>query len=67
MNLIMIYDFYQVEWKLKKSIYMILIYMILIYMIKFNQNGWLKTYIDMHTKLRQKAKNNLRKIFQANE
>ena len=26
-------------------------------MIKINQKGWLKPYIDMNTKLRQKAKN----------
>ena len=26
--------------------------------IKFNENAWLKPYIDMNTKLRQKAKNN---------
>ena len=31
--------------------------------IKFNQKAWLKQYIDMNTKLRQKAKNNFRKIF----
>ena len=31
--------------------------------IKFNQNAWLKPYIDMNTKLRQKAKKKLRKIF----
>ena len=30
--------------------------------IKFNQKDWLKLYIDMNTDLRQKAKNNLRKI-----
>ena len=27
-------------------------------MIKFNQKAWLKPYIDMNTKLKQKAKNN---------
>ena len=26
--------------------------------IKFNENAWLKSYIDMNMKLRQKAKNN---------
>ena len=31
--------------------------------IKFNQQAWLKPYIDMNTKLRQKAKNNFRKYF----
>ena len=31
--------------------------------ITFNQNAWLKIYIDMNTKLRQKAKINFEKIF----
>ena len=31
--------------------------------IKFNQNAWLKLYIDMNTKLREKAKNNFDKDF----
>ena len=31
--------------------------------IKFNQKAWLKPYIDMDTKLRQKAKNNFEKDF----
>ena len=31
--------------------------------IKFNQKAWLKTYIDMNTKLQQKAKNNSEKDF----
>ena len=30
--------------------------------IKFNQKDWLKPYIDMKTKLRQKAKNNFDKV-----
>ena len=30
--------------------------------ITFNQNAWLKIYIDMNTKLRQKAKINFEKI-----
>ena len=31
--------------------------------IKFNQKAWLKLYIDMNTKLRQKAKSNFEKDF----
>ena len=31
--------------------------------IKFNQNAWLKPYVDMNTKLSQKAKNNFEKYF----
>ena len=32
-------------------------------LIKFNQNAWLKPYIDINTKLRQKTKNNFEKDF----
>ena len=32
-------------------------------MIKFNQNAWLKPYIDMNTDLRKKAKNDSEKDF----
>ena len=31
--------------------------------IKFNHIAWLKPYIDMNTDLRQKQKNDLKKIF----
>ena len=31
--------------------------------IKFNQKAWVKPYIDMNTKLRQKAKNNFENDF----
>ena len=31
--------------------------------INFNQKAWLKPYIDMNTKLRQKPKNNFEKDF----
>ena len=32
-------------------------------LIKFNQNSWLKPYIDMNTDLRKKKKTILEKIF----
>ena len=32
-------------------------------LIKFNQTAWLKPYINMNTKLRQKEKNNFEKDF----
>ena len=32
-------------------------------MIKFNENAWLKPYIDMNTDLRKKAKNDFEKDF----
>ena len=32
-------------------------------MIKFNQNAWLKSYIDMNIDLRKRVKNNFGKDF----
>ena len=32
-------------------------------LIRFNQEAWLKTYIDMNTKLRTEAKNDFEKDF----
>ena len=32
-------------------------------LIEFNQNAWLKTYIDRNTDLRKKAKNDFEKDF----
>ena len=31
--------------------------------IKFNQNAWLKPYVDMNADLKNKSKNNFEKIF----
>ena len=31
--------------------------------IKFNQNAWIKPYVDMNTKLKQKTKNNFENFF----
>ena len=31
--------------------------------IQFNREGWIKPYINMNTKLRKKAKMNLKNIF----
>ena len=31
--------------------------------IQFNQEDWLKPYIDMYTKLRKEAKNDFEKVF----
>ena len=32
-------------------------------MIKFNQNSWLKPYVNMNTDLRKKAKNDFERDF----
>ena len=79
MNFIMIYHFYQNEWKLKKleklvaNLHDITEYIIHIRnlkqvlndevvikkvhkVIKFNQNAWLKPYIDMNENLIRKSK-----------
>ena len=42
---------------------MVLFYKKVHKVIKFNQNSWLKTYIDMNTDQREKWKMILKKIF----
>ena len=73
----MIYHFYLKEWRLKKvkklvanlhdkAEYVIhhgLVLKKLHRIIKFNQKVWLKSYIDMNTDLRRKAKNDFEKDF----
>ena len=46
-----------------KPEYVINIRNLMIKVIKFNQNAWLKPYIDMNTNLREKAKTILKMIF----
>ena len=46
---------------LKKSIKSWISFEKIHYVIKFNQNAWLKPYIDMTTDLRKKAKNDIEK------
>ena len=52
-----------IKLKLKKPLNHRLILKKVHKVIKFNQTTWLKPYIDMNTKLRQKAKNNFEKDF----
>ena len=47
--------------KLKQASNRGLIFKKVLTVIKVNQNAWVKPYIDMNTKLRQKAKNNFEK------
>ena len=83
MSFIMIYYFYQKEWKVRKlaanlhdkTEYVIHISNLkqtlshrfvlkdVYRVIKFNQNVWLKPYIDMNTDLRKKTKNGFEKDF----
>ena len=69
MNFIMIYHFHLKEWKLKKSKNFVTNlhdqaeYVIHIRNSKQALNHGYQPYIDMNTKLRQKAKNNVKKDF----
>ena len=49
--------------KFKKSLNHELLFKKVRKMIRFNQKAWLKPYIDMDTKLRQKSKNKFEKYF----
>ena len=49
--------------KLKQGLYHGLILKNVYRVIKFNQNAWLKPYIDINTNLRKKAKNIFEKEF----
>ena len=46
---------------LKQALNRVLIFLKVNGVIKFNQNAWLKSYIDMNTDLRKKAKNDFEK------
>ena len=46
---------------LKQALNRALIFLKVIGVIKLNQNAWLKSYIDMKTDLRKKAKNDFEK------
>ena len=48
---------------LKQALNLELVLKKVLRVIKFNQNVWLKPYIDMNTDLRKKAKDDLQKIF----
>ena len=50
-------------WSLKPVLNDGLVLKKVIKVIKFNQNAWLKTYIDMNTDLTIKAKNDFEKYF----
>ena len=48
---------------LKQALNHRLVFKKLIRVIKFNQNAWLKPYIDINTDLQKKAKNDFEKYF----